>query len=192
MSSWPSVKLGSVVSLVMGQAPAASDCNKEGRGTPFVKVGEFGPERPVIREWTTDPKKMARESDVLICVVGATCGKINLGIDCAIGRSAAAIRPKPGELDQRYLWYFMQGKVSEMRSGSQGAAQTVISRDMINNVIIPLPPLPQQRRIVAALDEAFAATAQLSENLRMRLNLIGDLRQSLLAEAFAGGLNTIK
>lgn len=169
MNGWPSAKLGSAVSLVMGQAPAASDCNKEGRGTPFVKVGEFGPERPVIREWTTDPKKLARYTDVLICVVGATCGKINLGIDCAIGRSAAAIRPMPDRLDQRYLWYFMQGKVLEMRSGSQGAAQTVISREMINDVDIPLPPLEEQRRIVAVLDEAFAAIATATANAEKNL-----------------------
>jgi type I restriction enzyme S subunit len=153
----------------MGQAPAASNCNKEGRGTPFVKVGEFGLKRPTIREWTTDPKKLARHTDVLICVVGATCGKINLGIDCAIGRSAAAIRPKADRLDQRYLWYFMQGKVLEMRNGSQGAAQTVISREMINDVNIPLPPLEDQQRIVAALDEAFTAIATATANAEKNL-----------------------
>lgn len=167
----------------MGQAPAASDCNKEGRGTPFVKVGEFGPERPVIREWTTDPKKLARYTDVLICVVGATCGKINLGIDCAIGRSAAAIRPKQERLDQRYLWYFMQGKVQEMRGGSQGAAQTVISREMINKVEIPLPPLEEQRRIVAVLDEAFAAIATATANAQKNLANARELaRFSLLSK----------
>lgn len=168
----------------MGQAPAASNCNKEGRGTPFVKVGEFGLERPVIREWTTDPKKLARNTDVLICVVGATCGKINLGIDCAIGRSAAAIRPKPEKLDQRYLWYFMQGKVSEMRSGSQGAAQTVISREMINDVEIPLPPLEEQRRIVAVLDEAFAAIATATANAEKNLANARELFDAAFRERF--------
>jgi type I restriction enzyme S subunit len=148
----------------MGQAPAAADCNKEGIGTPFVKVGEFGAERPIVREWTTDPKKLARESDVLICVVGATCGKINLGANCAIGRSVAAIRPRADKIGQRYLWYFMQGKVLEMRGLSQGAAQTVITREMINGIDIHLPPLEEQRRIVAVLDEAFAAISAAAVN----------------------------
>ena len=95
--------LGNLVDLVMGQAPSSKDTNFEGRGTPFVKVGEFGAIRPVIREWTTNPLRMARPTDVLLCVVGATCGKINLGEDCAIGRSVAAIRPHPTKLDQLYL-----------------------------------------------------------------------------------------
>lgn len=162
-------KLGAAVTLVMGQAPAAADCNKEGYGTPFVKVGEFGAERPVIREWTTDPKKLARETDVLICVVGATCGKINLGANCAIGRSVAAIRPKSDKIDQRYLWYFLQGKVLEMRALSQGAAQTVITREMINDIDIPLPPLEEQLRIVAVLDEVFAAIATATANAEKNL-----------------------
>lgn len=85
--------LGDIVDLVMGQAPSSKDTNFEGRGTPFVKVGEFGEHRPVTREWTTNPLRMARKTDVLLCVVGATCGKINLGEECAIGRSVAAIRP---------------------------------------------------------------------------------------------------
>lgn len=178
MTVRPTIKLGKVASLVMGQAPAAADCNKSGVGTPFVKVGEFGLERPVIREWTTDPKKFARSTDVLICVVGATCGKINLGIDCAIGRSVAAIRPHPDKLDQRYLWYFMQGKVEEMRGGSQGAAQTVINREMINDVQILLPSLDEQRRIVAVLEEAFAAIATVTANAEKNL---ANLEEALAA-----------
>lgn len=181
-----SVKLEAVVSVVMGQAPAATDCNKEGRGTPFVKVGEFGADRPIIREWTTDPKKLAQKSDVLICVVGATCGKINLGADCAIGRSVAAIRPAPDKLDQRYLWYFMQGKVLDMRALSQGAAQTVITRQMISDTEIPLPSLPEQRRIVAILDEALkeieAATANTKRSAIQTRDLLKRASAKILAD----------
>lgn len=85
----PVLQLGDVASTVMGQAPAGKDCNKAGNGYPFVKAGEFSADRPVIREWTTNPLKKAKEGDVLVCVVGATAGKVNLGIDCAIGRSVA-------------------------------------------------------------------------------------------------------
>jgi type I restriction enzyme, S subunit len=91
-------RLGEIVDIVMGQAPLGSACNKDGNGTPFVKAGEFSEEGPIIREWTTKPLKMARKNDVLVCVVGATAGKINRGADCAIGRSVAAVRPKEGKL----------------------------------------------------------------------------------------------
>ena len=101
------IKLGKVIDVVMGQAPPGKSCNKEGNGTPFVKAGEFSTHRPVIREWTTEPKKMGCRADVFLCVVGATCGKINFGEDCAIGRSVAALRPKQEFVEQKYLYYFM-------------------------------------------------------------------------------------
>ncbi len=138
----------------MGQAPPGSDCNSDGRGTPFVKAGEFGERRPIIREWTTQPLKFAKSTDVLVCVVGATCGKLNLGADCAIGRSVAAIRPNPSLVNQGFLYAFLQGWTLRLRCGSQGSAQGVITREMLASIPMPLPPLAEQERIVKLLDEA--------------------------------------
>jgi type I restriction enzyme S subunit len=176
--------LGDVVELVMGQAPPSKDTNFEGKGTPFVKVGEFGELRPVIREWTTTPLRMARRTDVLLCVVGATCGKINLGEDCAIGRSVAAIRPNPSRLDQFYLYYFMMTLVERLRSGSVGAAQTVISKEMVQNVEIPSSPLSEQQRIVGVLDEAFDGLATTKANAEKNLQNARALFESHLQSVF--------
>lgn len=178
------VALGEVVELVMGQAPPSKDCNFDGNGTPFVKVGEFGLDRPVIREWTTNPLRMARKSDVLLCVVGATCGKINLGEDCAIGRSVAAIRPSIAKLDQYYLYYFMMTLVERLRTGSVGAAQTVISKDMISSVELPFLPLPEQRRVVTILDEAFDDIATAKVNAERNLQNARALFESYLQSVF--------
>jgi type I restriction enzyme S subunit len=176
--------LGQVVDLVMGQAPSSKDTNFDGRGTPFVKVGEFGTIRPIIREWTTNPLRMAQRTDVLLCVVGATCGKINLGEECAIGRSVAAIRPHPSKLDQFYLYYFMMTLVERLRAGSVGAAQTVISKEMVETVQIPLPTLPEQQRIVGILDDAFAGLATAKANAEKNLQNARTLFESHLQSVF--------
>jgi len=179
----------------MGQAPPSKDTNFESQGIPFVKVGEFGLLRPVIREWTTNPLRMARTSDVLLCVVGATCGKINLGEDCAIGRSVAAIRPNSAKLDQFYLYYFMMTLVDRLRSGSVGAAQTVISKEMVESVNIPLLPLPEQQRIVALLDEAFAglatAKANAERNLQNAREILEIHLQSVFSQRGEGWVKTV-
>jgi len=187
--------LREVVELIMGQAPPSKDTNFESQGIPFVKVGEFGLLRPVIREWTTNPLRMARTSDVLLCVVGATCGKINLGEDCAIGRSVAAIRPNSAKLDQFYLYYFMMTLVDRLRSGSVGAAQTVISKEMVESVNIPLLPLPEQQRIVALLDEAFAglatAKANAERNLQNAREILEIHLQSVFSQRGEGWVKTV-
>lgn len=174
------VRLGEVATSVMGQAPPGVECNKDGTGTPFVKAGEFGAERPVIREWTTKPLKLAKHSDVLLCVVGATCGKVNKGADCAIGRSVAAVRADEERLDRSYLYYFLSSWTDRLRAGAQGAAQTVITREMIGKMEIPLPPLPEQRRIAAILDKADALRAKRREAIAK----LDQLLQSVFLDMF--------
>ena len=174
------VRLGEIASSVMGQAPPGKACNKEGVGTPFVKAGEFDERYPAIREWTTQPLKHSRAGDVLICVVGATAGKINQGIDCAIGRSVAAIRPDAHRLDSSYLYHFMRLKTDQMRSKSQGLAQGVITRDMIAHIEIPLPPLDEQKRIAEILDQA----DELRRKRQLAINHLNQLGQGIFYEMF--------
>jgi type I restriction enzyme S subunit len=173
-------RLGDISETVMGQAPAGKDCNFAGKGTLFVKTGEFGEHRPIIREWTTNPLRMARASDVLVCVVGATCGKLNLGADCAIGRSVAAIRPNTSQLDQEFLYAFLQKWTLRLRSGSQGSAQGVITRDMLESIPVPLPPLAKQKEFAQRVTEIRELEASQATS-RTRLDA---LFQSMLHRAF--------
>lgn len=182
---WELPKLGAIADFVMGQAPPGSASNFDGRGMPFVKAGEFGPLRPIIREWTTEPLKCARETDVLICVVGATCGKINLGADCAIGRSVAAIRPCPG-FEQHYLHYFLATLTAELRNASTGSAQGVISSQQLAEIEVPLAPLVEQRRIVAKLDALTARTASARAELDRVPALVGRYKKEVLRATFDG------
>jgi type I restriction enzyme S subunit len=188
-TGWGLANLGEVASFVMGQAPPGRASNFDGIGTPFVKAGEFGQLRPVIREWTTQPLKMATESDVLICVVGATSGKINLGANCAIGRSVAAIRPMVG-INQFYLHSFMRTQVDTLRSGSTGTAQGVISSAMLSNVKVPIAPLLEQGRIVAKVDGLTGRTARARKELDRIPALVARYKQRILALAAEGTLTS--
>ncbi|MCZ8547310.1 restriction endonuclease subunit S [Mesorhizobium qingshengii] len=188
-NGWSPEVLGKLVDFIMGQAPPGADCNKSGVGTPFVKAGEFGSDRPLIREWTVRPLKHALSSDVLICVVGATAGKINLGADCAIGRSVAAIRPTEA-LDQRFLYDFLATKVLDLRAGSTGSAQGVIGKDDLAEIEIRLPPVPEQRRIVAKIDSLTGKSKHARHHLDHVLRLVERYKQAVLAAAFRGDLTS--
>lgn len=147
--------LGRVATFEMGQAPPGSECNKDGVGTVFVKTGEFGKRYPEVREWTTNPLKFAKRGDVLICVVGATVGKLNLAIDCAIGRSVAAVRPS-GRLTTEYLYIALVPFTLRLREQSRGSAQGVIGKSELSAVSIRVPDVDEQHRIVAKVDELMA------------------------------------
>lgn len=171
--------LDKVADFVMGQAPPGNECNTTGKGTIFVKTGEFGELYPIVREWTTKPLRFAKHGDVLICVVGATVGKLNLAIDCAIGRSVAAIRPRDG-LKTKYLYYMLMSFTLQLRSGSRGSAQGVIGKSELSSVKLRVPNDNEQSRIVAKVDELMALCDKFEEQLQCRRKLQNALRQSIL------------
>jgi len=183
-AGWEIKKLGEVSETIMGQAPPGKECNREGLGYPFVKTGQFGEIYPKINEWTTKPLKKVCEGDVLITVVGATIGKLNLGVSCAIGRSVAGIRVKEGVVDHLFLYNYLFLWVEKLRKISTGAAITVISKKTIFDIPFPLPPLPQQKQIVAILDKAFAAIDTAKVNAEQNLQNAKELFESYLHNIF--------
>jgi type I restriction enzyme, S subunit len=179
-----SVPLGKLAEFIMGQAPPGNSYNDGGQGTIFVKVGEFGERFPIHAAWTTEPLKFAKRGDVLICVVGATIGKLNLGIDCAIGRSVAAIRPQ-SKIDQVFLYYSLMPFTLRLREDSRGTAQGVISRSDLAAITIWCPPLAEQHRIVAKVDELMALCDRLEAARKDR-----EAKRDRLSAASLARLNT--
>lgn len=174
--------MGRVSKLIMGQAPKGIECNTNGIGTVFVKVGEFGSIYPNKKSWTTNPLRFAKTGDVLVCVVGATVGKLNLAIDCAIGRSVAAIRPDPS-LDTKFLYYSLIPHTLRLRKKSRGSAQGVIGKDQLNGISLWIPSISTQRKIVTRLDELMALCDQLEAKMQERkkqnINLLDAAIESL-------------
>ena len=186
-AGWSEINLGEIAEFEMGQAPPGNTCNKNGVGTVFVKAGEFGPEHPQVREWTTQPLKFAQKGDVLICVVGATAGKLNLSIDCAIGRSVAAIRPGAA-LRQTLLYRQLQLQVERLRADSTGTAQGVISKQMLADIKLVLPPDDEQTRIADQLDKLLARAKTCNDRLNAIPSLLKRFRQAVLRAATEGSL----
>ena len=81
---WPVKSLSEVTDFIMGQAPKSDTYTSEENGTRLTLAGDFGELRPSPSKYTTNPLKFGEEGDVFICVVGATSGKVNLGVDASI------------------------------------------------------------------------------------------------------------
>src|SRR5699024_9722272 len=93
-----------------------------------------------------------------IAMSGATTGKIGINNTDKVfylNQRVGKFKPKEN-LDKSFLYYFLASKVKESLRISLGAAQPNLSSTQIKNFKIPLPPLPEQRRIVSKLDGLFA------------------------------------
>lgn len=72
-------------------------------------------------------------------------------------------------LEHKFLYYFLLGSVDLLQSLGTGATFKELSGGKLKEIAIPVPPLPEQRRIVAILDKAFAAIATAKANTEKNL-----------------------
>lgn len=171
--------------MIAGQSPEGRFYNKTGNGLPFYQGKKEFTEKFIgdPTTWTTDITKEARAGDILMSV-RAPVGPINFATEkICIGRGLAAIRASK-EIEKNFLFNFLQKFESEI-VGNAGAVFNSINKTQIENINIPLPPLHEQQRIVAILDEAFAAIATAKENAEKNLQNARELFESYLQNVFA-------
>ena len=92
-------------------------------------------------------------------------------------------------IDATYLFYFIkspnvQDKIEDMQSGSTN--QVELNRSEITATVIPIAPLPEQKRIVAKIDSLTARTARARTDLARVPALVAKYRSALLELAFSG------
>lgn len=86
-------------------------------------------------------------------------------------------------LDTKYLYYFLFFSREALNELGTGATFKELASSALGKFHIPLPSLEEQRRIVAVLDEAFAAIATATANAEKNLANVDDLFASILAHA---------
>ena len=194
-NGWQTKKLGDVCQLISGQHIDAKNYNTESRGVGYLTgPSDFGPLNPIITKWTEHPKIKAKCGDVLITVKGSGVGKINLlnEEEVAISRQLMAIRVTGAE--PNFIYTILSSTFDHFQSLSTGAAIPGISREQVLGLKIPFPPLPEQQRIVAILDEAFAdlaiAKANAEKNLQNARALFESHLDAVFSQRSAGWMKT--
>ena len=130
------------------------------------------------------PQKIAEAGDILISV-RAPVGPTNIAeVRCCIGRGVASIRC-PDNLDRDFLAAYLklsEPNIAELGSGSTFVA---ITGKQLRNFPIPLPPLAEQKRIVAVLNQQMAAVERAKKAAQERLEAAQALRESFLGQLLA-------
>jgi type I restriction enzyme S subunit len=162
-----------------------------------VKTGELDDGVIHTTEETVTPAGIMNSSakifpagTLLIAMYGATIGKLALlGIPAATNQACAALLPDGdvGDLIP-YVFLYLRGKRGVLKAMGQGGAQPNLSQGLLKDFPIDLPPLAEQRRIVAKLEDLLAGTRRAKEALDAVPLLLEKLRQSILGAAFRGDL----
>ena len=177
------VSLGEIATIIAGQSPPGSTYNESGLGLPFFQgKADFGRTHPVARKWCVAPKKIAEAGDILISV-RAPVGPTNIaGERCCIGRGLAAIRPDEAIALRDFVHCIIKHREPELVAKGQGSTFVAIGQKDLNSLLIPLPPLDEQRRIAGILNRAARI-----ERLRARAaRHLRDFSSALFFKMFGG------
>ena len=155
-SDWTEGTLSDIADVTMGQSPSGSSYNEDRNGTIFFQGrAEFGFRFPLVRLYTTEPKRMAHTNDTLVSV-RAPVGDLNVAhTDCCIGRGLAAIHSKSNH--QSFVLYtmFSLKKQLDVFNG-EGTVFGSINRNSLNDMPILIPSadlLDKFERIVSPMDK---------------------------------------
>lgn len=173
--------LSSVCEIIMGQAPSGDTYNDNQVGLPLIAgASDFGEVTPKPTRFTTAAAKISRVNDIIVCV-RATIGDLNWSDgEYCLGRGVAALRVNERKADRNYIWRAVEHGASRLASLGRGATFKQISKPDIADFEIPLPPLDEQKRIAAILDQA----DELRRKRQQALTRLNQLGQAIFVEMF--------
>ena len=130
------------------------------------------------------------DGDILIARTGGTVGKSflvkNVPVKAVFASYLIRVQGSPELLD-RYLKLFLESPVywKQLEAGSRGTGQPNVNGQTLGNMAVPLPPLAEQQRIVARVDELLALCDALAANLDTVTATRRRLLEAALQEALA-------
>jgi type I restriction enzyme S subunit len=190
---WVEISLEEVGRWGSGGTPKASESSYYGGSIPWVRSGDL-PDGPMTAHEATiseaglanSSAKWVQEGAVLIAMYGATIGKLGItSYPVTTNQAIAFIEPSDG-IEVRYLFENLRYRKPDLVALGQGGAQPNISQEILKAQTFPLPPLAEQRRIVAKLDALTARLARARAELDRVPVLADQLRTQVLKDAFAG------
>ena len=190
-SGWEWCRLGTLIYLLSGQDLTPDRYTSEEGGIPYITGAScFMKGKLLLNRWTTSPTSVSHYGDLLITCKGTvgTMAYNQIG-DIHIARQIMAISSKYMYLP--YIQYFLEYMVPNLEKQAHSIIPG-ISRDVLLNLPIPLPPLAEQRRIVAKIEELMPLVEKYgkaqTELDTLNQDLPRRLRQSVLQQAIQGKL----
>lgn len=155
--NWKIKRLGEICITYAGGTPNRSYIHYYGGKIPWVSSGEVNQSKIFeTKEYITEnglrfsSTKWIPKDAILIAMYGATAGQVSkLKINATSNQAVLAVIPK--EDDDEFIYYTLKESKEKILYLAQGSGQPNLSKALIDNTIVNLPPLPQQRKIAQIL-----------------------------------------
>lgn len=192
---WVWTTLGNIGVWQSGGTPSRSNKSYYGGNIPWLKTGDLNdgvitsiPESITEEAVANSSAKINPEGSVLIAMYGATIGKLGILTFPATTNQACCACIEYFAITQYYLFYFLLSQRDMFISKGGGGAQPNISKEIIVNTAIPLPPFAEQERIVTEIESWFALINEIENSQTNLQTLIKQTRSKILDLAIHGKL----
>ena len=183
MKHWEKINLGDAATFINGYAFKPKDWEKEGKGgKEIIRIQNLTKSSKEVNYYngTLPEKKKKKKGDLLISW-SATLGVYEWKDDDAwLNQHIFKVVFDKKEFNKRFFKYVIQNSLHAMSRNIHGSTMKHITKKRFDNLQIPLPPLPTQKKIADLLDTA--------DKLRQKTQAVIDhydqLAQSLFLEMF--------
>ena len=195
---WVWSKIGKSFEVYVGSTPRRARSDFWNGDIPWVSSGEVSYSRiKATREYITEEGlknssvTLHPKGTILLGMIGEgkTRGQVSiLDIPACNSQNSAAIRVSESGLPQEYVFYYLWGQYDATRRIGSGNNQPALNKSRVQELLMPLPPLADQRRIVAEVERRLSIIQQVEAAVEANLKRAERLRQSVLKQAFSGKL----
>ena len=188
-NGWIWCRLSQIITLFSGQDLDPSRYNNEGNGIPYITgASNLEDGKVAINRWTDSPTTHATDGDLLITCKGSGVGKMAWCdiCDAHIARQIMALRCVDGLLSG-FLEIVISAMLSNIRSKANGLIPG-LSREIILEMMFPLPSLEEQKRICSKSREILSYIDGLNSQKSELVGSVGILKSKILDLAIRGQL----
>ncbi|WP_069130674.1 restriction endonuclease subunit S [Rhodohalobacter halophilus] len=190
---WQVKKLKEVSEIGAGNSAPQEDKYFQNGIYPFIRTSDVGrilfgsisESADLLNEQGIEKLKLIPAGTILIPKSGASTflnHRVILEVDAYVASHLATIKTNQ-EVSNRYALYFLE--TVKAQDLIQDHSYPSLKLADIKEIKIPIPPLPEQKHIVAILDEAFEAIDQAKANIKKNIENAEELFQSKLNEIFS-------
>lgn len=198
-SHWEIGRLGIFSDVVNGSTPSRKNPEYWSDGSvvwlPSTKLNDRVITEP--SEWITETAlaecglRKIPAGSVLVGIVGQ--GKTRgmsalLEIDATINQNTAAVIPQK-RLSGAYLYYLFRHMYAPLRQRGRGANQPALDCRTIAEFQVPIPPRPEQEKIVSYLDNISEGIEVTIARIDQSIDLLEEKRQALITAAVTGQID---
>ncbi len=195
-SEWKKDKLGNLGILERGRSKhrPRNDSRLFGGAYPFIQTGDVAEANVFIKkhkqtlsEFGLEQSKMFAKGTLCITIAANIGDTAILSYDCCFPDSVVGFTPYKN-VESKFVYYMMNELQKEIEANAP--AQKNINLRILKDIDMIIPPISEQKKIIAILDELFDKKMKIKTKTEETVDAINRIKKLILVKAFRGQLGT--